>query len=168
MVFFVGWYIIGFICTWLVLQMVWYRIAWLFVCLFWIQNYLGSFASSFTDQKFYHSWNYLLRVIDLPTGKTRWYTGPGKRNLIEADLNSMTKFNASDLQNVSPLQVTDIRTLALSAWCSFVGTSWCYSNCWHDRYNLYYLLTLLRFLILSYNGSLSDRCDTSYTYHVSN
>lgn len=60
-------------------------------------------------------------MIDLPIGKTRWYVGPEKRNLNEADMNSTTKFDASDMKNVLPLKVTLIRTLALSAWCSFVG-----------------------------------------------
>ena len=87
------------------------------VCLlFPIQNRIRSFGSSSTN----HSLNSVLRAKDLPMGKSKWSTGTGVRNLIEADSNSTTKLDAADFKDVLQ-QVTSTTSLALYPWCSFAG-----------------------------------------------
>ena len=95
----------------------------------------------------------------LPTGKTKWSTGPTVRNLMEADGNSTTKLDTADLKVVLQERVTSILPLALSPWCSFVGMTWCCAEYCCRWSQLYHYSAPLPYSKLQHNALLFDKYD---------
>ena len=96
-----------------------------------IYSRLVSRMAQYCSSTIAHAYNALLFMTG-STGKTAWHTWPHRRNLIEAQRNSTTKFDAADLKDALQLELTSIRTLSLPAWCLFVRMIEFYVECWHN------------------------------------